>query len=67
MARGDDAALAVAMPHHAIDYDPLAANPDYLVVGRFARENGLYQPAIDSGAFRLLRSYDGYELYERAR
>ncbi|MBK9712519.1 MAG: glycosyltransferase family 39 protein [Kouleothrix sp.] len=51
----------------AIDYDPLAANPDYLVVGRFARENGLYQPAIDSGAFRLLRSYDGYELYERAR
>jgi 4-amino-4-deoxy-L-arabinose transferase-like glycosyltransferase len=51
----------------AIDYDPLADDPDFLVVGRFARENGLYQPAIDRGAFRLLRSYDGYLLYERVR
>jgi 4-amino-4-deoxy-L-arabinose transferase-like glycosyltransferase len=50
-----------------IDYDPLAANPDYLLVGRFAREDALYQPLIDSGAFRLLRSYGGYLLYERVR
>jgi 4-amino-4-deoxy-L-arabinose transferase-like glycosyltransferase len=55
----------------AIQYDPLAADPDFLVIGRFARGNDLYEPAISSGAFRLLRSYgsaDGsYELYERVR
>jgi hypothetical protein len=50
-----------------IDYDPLAARPDYLVVGRFARENKLYQPAIDSGAFRLLKHDGLYDIYERAR
>jgi hypothetical protein len=50
-----------------IDYDPLAAEPDYLVVGRFTRENELYQPIIESGAFRLLQSYDGYQIYERVR
>lgn len=55
----------------AIQYDPLSADPDYLVVGRFARGNDLYQPAIKSGAFRLLRSYGsadgGYDLYEQVR
>jgi len=50
-----------------IDYDPLAAQPDYLVVGRFARENKLYQPAIDSGVFRLLKHDGLYDIYERAR
>jgi hypothetical protein len=50
-----------------IDYDPLAAQPDYLVVGRFARENKLYQPTIDSGAFRLLKHDGLYDIYERAR
>lgn len=50
-----------------INYDPLAANPDYLVVGRFAREDKLYQPVIDSGAFRLLHTFGGYLLYERVR
>jgi hypothetical protein len=50
-----------------IDYDPLASDPDYLVVGRFARENRLYEPVIASGAFRLLREYEGYKLYERVR
>jgi hypothetical protein len=50
-----------------IDYDPLAANPDYLVVGQFARENQLYQPAIDSGAFRTLRAFAGYVVYQRVR
>ncbi|HEU5103533.1 MAG TPA: glycosyltransferase family 39 protein [Roseiflexaceae bacterium] len=54
----------------AIQYDPLAADPNYLVIGRFARGNDLYEPAIKSGAFRLLRSYgsaDGYMIYERVR
>jgi hypothetical protein len=50
-----------------IDYDPLAANPDYLVVGRFALEDQLYQPVLASGAFREIHAYNGYVLYERVR
>jgi hypothetical protein len=53
-----------------ITYDPLAADPDYLVIGRFARGNDLYAPVLQSGAFRLLRSYGGaagYLIYERIR
>jgi 4-amino-4-deoxy-L-arabinose transferase-like glycosyltransferase len=48
-------------------YDALAKDPSHLVVGRFARENGLYQPIIESGAFRLLERDGLYEVYERAR
>jgi hypothetical protein len=54
----------------AIEYDPLANDPDYLVVGRFARGNDLYAPVIASGAFRLIHSFgslDGYLIYERIR
>ncbi len=49
-----------------VDYDPLANAPAYLVVGRFARENGLYEPALASGAFRLVLEDGLYEVYERA-
>ncbi len=48
-----------------IDYDPLAANPDYLVVGRFTRENDLYEPVLASGAFRLLFQDGLYDVYVR--
>jgi hypothetical protein len=51
----------------AIDYDALASDPDYLVVGVFARGNSLYQPAIASGSFRLLQTTGDYEIYERVR
>ena len=51
----------------AIDYDPLAANPDYLVVGTFSRGNGLYERVIAAGAFRPIQTYGGYTVYERAR
>jgi 4-amino-4-deoxy-L-arabinose transferase-like glycosyltransferase len=51
----------------AVDYDPLAANPDYLVVGTFSHGNQLYDPAISAGAFRLVRTYGGYAIYERVR
>jgi hypothetical protein len=50
-----------------VAYDPLAADPDYLVVGRFARENDLYAPVIAAGHFRLLREDGLYELYARVR
>lgn len=51
----------------SIAYDPLATDPDYLVVGRFSQENRLYEPVLAAGAFRLIRSYGGYRIYERAR
>jgi 4-amino-4-deoxy-L-arabinose transferase-like glycosyltransferase len=50
-----------------IDYNPLAADPDYLVVGSFSRMWQLYDTVISEGAFRPLRSFGGYEVYERVR
>jgi hypothetical protein len=50
-----------------VDYDPLAADPDYLVVGIFARGNDLYAPALDSGAFRSVLRDGDYEVFERVR
>jgi dolichyl-phosphate-mannose-protein mannosyltransferase len=50
-----------------IDYDPLAANPDYLVVGPQSKFWDFYDPYLKSGVFRLLRTYSRYEIFERVR
>ncbi len=50
-----------------IAYDPLAADPDYLVVGRFAAGNGLYAGAIAAGAFREVRREGRYVVFERVQ
>jgi len=50
-----------------VDYDPLAADPDYLVVGSFSHDNDLYEPVLESGAFRLLFQDSWYDVYERVR
>ena len=50
-----------------INYDPLAANPEYLVVGPQSAFWGLYDSVIDSGAFRTLRLYSRYTVFERVR
>jgi hypothetical protein len=50
-----------------VDYDPLAADPDYLVVGVFGHEWKLYDPILATGAFRLLYSCGLYDVYERVR
>ncbi len=50
-----------------IDYDPLAANPDYLVVGPHSKQWRLYDRVLSSGAFHLLQSYARYQIYERIR
>ena len=50
-----------------IDYDPLAADPDYLVIGPANRGWHLYDPVLATGAFRLLRGYSLYGVYERVR
>jgi hypothetical protein len=50
-----------------INYDPLTADPDYLVVGPQSKQWQLYDPVLATGAFRLLHSYSRYDLYERVR
>jgi hypothetical protein len=51
----------------SIAYDPLAGNPDVLVVGDFARGNDLYTPILAGKAFRLLMRDGTYEVYQRVR
>ncbi|MFC2029552.1 ArnT family glycosyltransferase [Chloroflexota bacterium] len=58
---------AVLGENPVIDYDPLSADPDYLVVGSFSRNWRLYEPVLATGAFRLVRRFDQYEVYERSR
>jgi 4-amino-4-deoxy-L-arabinose transferase-like glycosyltransferase len=50
-----------------IAYEPLASDPDYLVVGVFTRWNKLYDPVVASGAFRLVERYGHYDVYRRVR
>jgi hypothetical protein len=54
-------------PDAPVVYDPLVNDPDYLVVGRFARENELYAPVLAGNAFKLAREDGLYEVYERVR
>ncbi len=58
---------SVLHQHVPIDYDPLAADPDYLVVGPFSKLWQLYNPVLATGAFRLLRAYSRYDVYGRVR
>jgi hypothetical protein len=51
----------------AVDYDPLAADPEFLVVGRFARGNDLYEPILAAGAFAPAQRFGPYEIYRRVR
>ena len=51
----------------SIDYDPLAADPDYLVVGPYSKVWQLYDAVLATGTFRLLRTYSRYDVYERVR
>jgi hypothetical protein len=53
--------------HVSIDYDPLAADPDYLVVGPHSKLWKLYDRAVQSGSFRLVHAYGQYDVYERVR
>lgn len=54
----------------SIEYDPLPAGPDYLVIGEYGRNAGsgaLYGPVLSAGEFRLVQSYGEYDIYERVR
>jgi hypothetical protein len=48
-----------------ISYDPSVANPDYLVVGPHTKQWRLYDSALKTGSFRLIRTYKRYKVYER--
>jgi 4-amino-4-deoxy-L-arabinose transferase-like glycosyltransferase len=54
-------------PDTPVDYDPLAADPDYLVVGPAGEEGRLYDPVLATGAFRPLFTTPRYKVYERVR
>jgi hypothetical protein len=49
------------------DYDPLVANPDYLVIGACGRSSGLYDAVLARGAFRLIHQDRLYDIYARVR
>ena len=51
----------------SIDYDPLAVDPDYLVVGPHSKLWKLYDRAVQNGSFRLVQAYGRYDVYERVR
>jgi len=51
----------------AIDYDPMAADPDFLVVGPTSRMWHLYDPILQTGSFRLVLERSRYKVYERIR
>jgi hypothetical protein len=50
-----------------IDYDPLSADPDYLVVGPHSELWRLYDTVLEDGAFRSLYENERYHIYERVR
>jgi hypothetical protein len=50
-----------------IEYDPLSADPDYLVVNWDFISSIVYEKVLRSDAFRSLRSFGPYEIYERVR
>jgi hypothetical protein len=50
-----------------VDYDPMAADPDYLVVGPIGRFTRIYEPILQTGSFRLILKGSRYQVYERVR
>lgn len=49
----------------AIGYDPLSIGFKYLVIGPHSKQWRLYDAALQSGAFRLIRRFNRYAVYER--
>jgi len=50
-----------------IDYDPLAADPEYLVIGPASRGWRIYEQVISSPRFICLGQAGNYEVYKRVR
>jgi hypothetical protein len=56
-----------SVDYFPIEYNPLARDPNYLIVGPMAKRWNLYHPVLQTGAFRLLHDYSRYQIYERVR
>jgi hypothetical protein len=54
-------------PYLPVAYDPLTADPDYLVIGPLSAAWRLYDDRIVAGSFKLVRDFPRYRLYERVR
>jgi 4-amino-4-deoxy-L-arabinose transferase-like glycosyltransferase len=50
-----------------LTYDPLAADPDYLVIGAFGRHNVLYDQTLAGDDWRLVFRDGLYDVYQRVR
>jgi hypothetical protein len=55
--------------HEDVDfsYDPLAADPDYLVWGYFGELSQVYDRVLESGEFKEIKAFVGYKIFERVR
>ncbi len=49
--------------NYPITYDPLAAHPDYLVVGPYAQTYGVYSDPLIQQWFELDETIGGYQIY----
>ena len=47
------------------DYDPLEADPDFLVIGQFARISKIYDQVLTEGEFQFVASIQDYDVYSR--
>jgi hypothetical protein len=54
-------------PLTPINYDPLTADPDYLVIGSYSHFWGIYDDIRSSQDFILLKSFPRYLVYQRVR
>jgi len=50
-----------------IEYNPLDADPEYLVVGAKSKGWELYDDVLETGEFQLLKSFNEYDIYKRDR
>ena len=52
-------------PTFTINYDPMDANPDYIVVGGMGHLWPLYNRVIEQGKFQLIADIGGYQIYQK--
>ncbi|RIL07513.1 MAG: hypothetical protein DCC75_09970 [Proteobacteria bacterium] len=59
-------AVSSVLRGRTITYDPLEADPDYLVVGPWSRHVfKIYDSVISSGAFKEIKRIGDYSIYSR--
>jgi hypothetical protein len=52
-------------PQFPIDYNPLGANPDYLVVGPMGHLWPLYESVLEQGQFQFIADIGDYQIYQK--